>query len=74
MTSVPNCTLWVRAASAPSSVYASSIGWSGPPSGGSWKKWSITYTESNPDSSDEVARPAMWSNKSPGSTPEKLGN
>jgi len=38
VTSVPSCTRRVRAASAPSRVYASSIGWSGPPRGGSWKK------------------------------------
>ena len=34
VTSVPSCTRSVRAASAPSSVYASRIGSSGPPSGG----------------------------------------
>ena len=35
-TSVASRTRRVRAASAPSSVYASSMGWSGEPSAGSW--------------------------------------
>ena len=35
VTSVPSFTRLVRAASPPNSVYASSMGWVGPPRGGS---------------------------------------
>src|SRR5680860_932131 len=48
------------------------MGWSGPPSGGSCQKWSITHTDSKPDSSAPTARPATCSNISSSATPEKV--
>ncbi len=62
VTRVPSFTRRVRAASPPSSVYASSIGCVGPPSGGSCQKWSMTQTESKPACSPATARSATCSN------------
>ena len=69
VTSVPSCTRSVRAASAPSSVYASRIGSSGPPSAGSCQKWSITHTDSNPPCSAASASATVWSNISASVSP-----
>ena len=58
----------VRAAIAPSSVYASNISSSGGPMSGSWKKWSITKTVSKPLCSPATAIAATRSKSWLGST------
>ena len=65
----PRRTFDVRAAMADSKVYASNISWSGAPSMGSWKKWSITKTLSKPLVSAATAVAAMVSNSSSAATP-----
>jgi hypothetical protein len=53
----------VRAARAPSNVYASNISRSGVPIRGSWKKWSMTNRVSNPAPSAVVAMSATRSKR-----------
>src|SRR5436309_10613887 len=72
VTRVPSFTRRVRAASPPSSVYPSSMGCVGPPSGGSCQKWSMTQTESKPACSPATARSATFSNISRSGTPANV--
>lgn len=62
LTSANSRTVAVRTASAPSSVYASNMGESGPPPTWFWCTWSGTDTASNPAASADRTASASRSN------------